>query len=155
MKPISKKVLESGLIDKNAIQLLERWGNLPAGTSERIRSDVTKEQLKKFSEELSALIEAEPILRETDLSLQYVTEQRRIAIGTEEGIQVLMCGISKMGNLLFKPQSVRRSWLTVGNDVLFPDGIGDSKEIMNGQIVDVSEVFVESDLIAYRVQIST
>ena len=78
MKPITKKILESGFLDKHVTAMFERWGTLDLQdkspeTTLKIR---TKEQLEKFAEELEELMDQESdVMRETPLDLPVSPEE--------------------------------------------------------------------------------
>lgn len=60
MKPVTKKILESGLVGKHVAKLLERWGSLEPGEADLAgRRQVTEEGLKEFAEELDDLLTQE------------------------------------------------------------------------------------------------
>jgi hypothetical protein len=52
--PLTKKLIEAGIIRKHAVQLLERWGTLPHGTSEDALEDDQAEPVLKTEESLTA-----------------------------------------------------------------------------------------------------
>lgn len=75
MKTIVKKILEAGLVEKNAVQLMEKWGSLDRGASDLVgRKDLraaTESTLTKFAEEVDDLMEKErEELREARLAIQ-------------------------------------------------------------------------------------
>lgn len=76
MKELTKKVLESGLIDKPTATLMERWGQLDPGASdltdehkltgalERSKDErFIRQTLEDFVEELELLIQPEALER--------------------------------------------------------------------------------------------
>jgi hypothetical protein len=74
MRPVTKKILEAGLIDKHVQAMLTRWGSLegiipPEQIPEMKRLD-TKQKLERFVEELEELIDKEEeTMRETPLDM--------------------------------------------------------------------------------------
>ena len=78
MKPITKKVIESGLVPKHALMLMQRWGYLDpeeavipdTGPAQRTAKEL-KSFLVRFVEELDELIEAEAEeeIKETSFSI--------------------------------------------------------------------------------------
>ena len=74
MKELTRLVLASGLIDKHASKLLERWGCLDPAMSDAIGDEELatlnskkkiREALRDFIEELELLIQPEAIERDT------------------------------------------------------------------------------------------
>ena len=51
--PLTKKLLEAGIIRKHAVQMAERWGTLPRGTSEDALEEDHAESILKTEEELT------------------------------------------------------------------------------------------------------
>ena len=75
MKQIVKKILEAGLVEKNAVLLMEKWGQVDRGSSELVGTKdlraTTEEAFTRFAEEVEALIEKErEELRESRLAIQ-------------------------------------------------------------------------------------
>jgi hypothetical protein len=72
MRPVTKKILESGLLDKHVTAMLERWGTIDPGGewAQGNRKLLTQDQLEKFVEELEELVDREEeTMRETPLDL--------------------------------------------------------------------------------------
>jgi len=77
MNPVVDMVLESGLIDKAAVELLEKSGTLPEGSSDKVKEtilDASRATLRQFADDLFDLITKEhdkaAQLRETVLDLR-------------------------------------------------------------------------------------
>ena len=71
MKELTKKILESGLVDEHVARMMERWGQLDDGASDLVgRKKVTKQTLVEFAEEIDTLVENGLVdLRETRLDI--------------------------------------------------------------------------------------
>ena len=75
MKPIVRKILESGLVSKHTALLMERWGYLENGAhglvgKEDLR-EASDEVLRQFLDDIEALIDEErESFRETKMSIQ-------------------------------------------------------------------------------------
>lgn len=75
MKPITKKVIEAGLVPKHTILLMQKWGYLDpeatADVDERVVHHDIKSSLTKFVEELDELLEAkkDEDIKETSFSI--------------------------------------------------------------------------------------
>lgn len=65
MKEITKKFLESGIVDKTMAKMLEKWGMLSPEELEQAQKPetVVKETLENFIEELELLNQPEAIER--------------------------------------------------------------------------------------------
>ena len=70
LKPVVEKVLASGLVDKNTAKLMEIWGYLPDGASDKVKEDklknATKEQVQMFVKRLLHIEKAELTLDTSD-----------------------------------------------------------------------------------------
>lgn len=84
MKPVTKKILEAGLLDKHTVAMFERWKTIDHDNYEKGTSSTsvqayeqkkfeTREQLEKFAEEIGELLEAkDSVTFETALDLPLV-----------------------------------------------------------------------------------
>lgn len=72
MKPLMKKILESGLVDRRVAAMLEGWGQLEPGAMELVgQKQLTEENLKQFAEEIDELVSTErEQLRETRFEIK-------------------------------------------------------------------------------------
>ena len=70
---LTKRVLESGLIDESMAAMMEQWGTLPEGASQYVNNDalknVTRQQLAVLTEKLSIEIDKQRSIKETNLDL--------------------------------------------------------------------------------------
>lgn len=65
MKELTKKLIESGIIDRMTTRLFEKWGTLdPEDISKLRSSDMVNETVDEFVEELELLLQPEAIERE-------------------------------------------------------------------------------------------
>lgn len=83
MKPLSKLIVEAGLVDRHLVAAMERWGTLDHGTSEFIGvKAITKDTLESFAEDIAYLVEdATAKFRETILDPEYLTEMAMLVDG--------------------------------------------------------------------------
>ncbi|SRR5258708_1641678 len=124
MKPIVEKVLSSGLVDKSTAILLEQWGYLPNGASDKVNEDAlvnkTRETMEKLAEDLANEIEKEHHIRESALDLERLrwpvtASILRYPSGTREQIAYKIPGlIDRMGRYYFRIQDVEESWFVPG-----------------------------------------
>jgi hypothetical protein len=73
VKPLVKKILESGLVSKHAAKMLEFWGNLDPNSTELVdQKKLTEKNLEAFIEDIDQLLtERENVdLKETRLEVE-------------------------------------------------------------------------------------
>lgn len=103
MKELSRKILESGLVDKHCALMLERWGQLEVGASELVgRQQLTKQTLEEFAEEIEQLIEQDDVIKET--RLEAVDGMPRILLKKIGRSSIVFTGmVDEMGRYLVPP----------------------------------------------------
>lgn len=121
MKPIVKKVLESGLVDKHYAQLMEQWGYLPEGSTELVKPEAlrgaTKDQLLKLAEDIGNEVDKERTLKETQLDLDKIRWPTEVSVYDDKGTGLawkVPAVIDRMGRLYFRIQDVRDVWFVPG-----------------------------------------
>ena len=120
-KPIVDKVLESGLIDASTAALMEHFGYLAPGSSDKVQEDrlktATKEELVKLADNLAVEVEKEHSLRETYLDLEKLRWPAGVCIYKPDRTLVAS-GVSgvidRMGRYYFRIQDVKPSWFVPG-----------------------------------------
>jgi endonuclease III-like uncharacterized protein len=144
---ITDKVLRSGLIDRHTAELMERYGMLPEGSADKTKAEVTREQMGKLAEDLSAAVEREHMLRETSLDLDRLRWPAVVSIlsGGQVVVRNLHSIIDRHGRYYFRTQDVNKDWFIPGR-ILERQG-GDDKEL----IVEVSPLYVGEDVVCYQV----
>lgn len=153
-----EKVLRSGIVDKGMVELLEKWGNLPEGASELLKSetlkDATREHLQKFAEELADEVATAHALKETNLDLDRLRWPVRVDILSEKNEPLSLkvsAVIDRMGRYFFRFQDVKEEWFAPGY-LLVKDVAGERVE----QVILQSDVlFVGDTAVAYQVTTST
>ena len=110
MKQIVKKILEAGLVEKNAVLLMEKWGQIERGSAELVGNkdlrEATEHSLTKFAEEVEALIEKDrEQVRESRLAIQVgapflASWFAQAGVGGEI-VRGVVLYKDEMGNLLF------------------------------------------------------
>lgn len=151
MKPLTKKVLESGLIDKHMALMLERWKAIPDGASDLVNEDAlkdaTKEGLMKLGEELGDEVDKLRTLKETQLDLDKLRWPVEVdAVMTNEGKSLALhisAVIDRMGRLYFRFQDVEKDWFVPG---FFLDRTITSKEEV-GRLLQIREEILESTVL--------
>ena len=124
MKELTKKVLESGLVDEATAALMERWGTLPEGAAALAKEpklkDATREQLMKFAEDIGDEVEKKAKLRESMLDLNQIRWPAKVSIfrtgqlGEEIVADMLSCVIDRMGRYYFRVDDVDTKWFVPG-----------------------------------------
>lgn len=61
MKELSKKLIETGVVDRTMAKLFERWGTLPPEEVEQLNQQRVRETLEAFLEEIDLLTQPEAI----------------------------------------------------------------------------------------------
>lgn len=71
MKPLTKRILEAGLVDKHAAKMFESWGQLEPGDSDLVgRKMVTETGLRAFIDDIEQLTEPDDEMKETRLDIR-------------------------------------------------------------------------------------
>ena len=162
MKELTKKILESGLVDEATAQLMEHWGVLPEGAAELAKNpklkDATRDQLMKFGEELGEALDRERRLRETMLDLNQLRWPAKVNIidTTQQPPAVRAQGvdavIDRMGRYYFRPADVHKNWFVPGFQII-RETLHLSGDTPPETILEVSELFVGDQVAA--IQVST
>lgn len=124
MKPITQKVLDSGLIDKGVAQMMEAWGFLPNGTAEKMDEEAlrakTTEEMKKAVEEVADILEREHVLRETYLDLNRLRWPVTVFVRNDKGQSTRDIDglVDRMGRYYFRIQDVNPEWFVPGYELV-------------------------------------
>lgn len=145
MKPITKKVIEAGLVPKHTILLMQRWGYLEPEASDipTMQADL-KEGFIQFVEDLEELIEEEA---EKDI------QETKFSITLRDPFLVYWIGDAKPRSVIvFKDES---------GHLIFPASEGvrlgdifqtaETKELQ--EIISVVRLWSGSDIVAYQVDV--
>lgn len=141
MKVLTEKILKSGLIDKHTAALMEKYGILEEGATDRVNEHAlehaTREQLIKLADELSDAADESDALRETALDLERLRWPTSVCIyhpkefdappaeppPPEAGMTVrarkMVAGsvdavMDRMGRYYFRIQDVKKEWFVPG-----------------------------------------
>lgn len=121
MKPIVEKLLSSGIVERGFVELMERWGNLPEGSSDLLKNETlknaTKEHLTKFSEEIANEVANRYVLKETQFDLDRLRWPATVDVYSNEGINQanhINAVIDRMGRYFFRIQDVQEGWFVPG-----------------------------------------
>lgn len=162
MKPLTEKVLKSGLVDKHMAQMLEKWGNLPEGASDLVNDDAlkdaTRDQLTKLGEELGDEVDKLRTLRETQLDIDKIRWPAEVDIIDPRNGRKFLAGkiqsvIDRSGRLYFRYQDVSMDWFVPGfifeRRMTGPDG---SKIIeVREEILEVTPLYTDEQPVCVQV----
>lgn len=154
MSALTKKILESGLVDEATARMMEKWGVLPEGSSDLVQQqtlkDATRSQLMKFAEDIGDEVEKHHRLKETMLDLKTIRWPATVSVWAEthrvSGEHPIHAVIDYMGRYYFRPGDVDLSWFVPGRRIVRGPGIGTHETIM-----EVTELFVGDDVAAIQV----
>ena len=161
MKPIVKKVLESGLVDKHMAQLMEKWGYLPEGATELVKQDAlkgaTKDQLQALAEDIGNEVDKERTLKETQLDLDKLRWPTEVTLELEDQkhIYQVPAVIDRMGRLYFRIQDVKDVWFVPGNFLTreVPNLETGGRSVQKEQILEKDVLYVGEQAVC--IQVST
>jgi len=83
MKPLTKKVVEAGLVPRHTLELMKHWQLVPDGAREADVSDADQEKMLEFVRDIAVLLEDEqdiPEIKETVLDADVVFEDAVMTI---------------------------------------------------------------------------
>lgn len=112
MKPLVKRILEAGLVDKHTVKLLEKWKHLDDGASNIVgNKDVRKvsaRALVTFAEEIEDLVESSrEAERETRLAIQvgepFLIRWKSSSQEPHQSSANIVVFKDNMGNFIFPP----------------------------------------------------
>ena len=145
MKPLVKKLLESGIIDKHAALMMERWKTLESGAADLVGTDpiTTRRGLEKFAEEIEELLDKEEeTVRETPLDLPLKNEQSYFAVVGVTNSQFLGHW-DVMGCLVVDPTTVLHRGTV----------IRDARTKLYWRALDTAELYQDEKVIARRITV--
>lgn len=157
MKPIVKKILESGLVDKATADLMEHFKMIPEGSSALVREgalkDATQETLSKLAESLAVEVEREHKIRETYLDLERI--RWPVTVGILDGktsafLAVRVDGVEdRFGRIYFRHKDMTKELLVPGNLLLryATNGEASSKTT----ILESQELFIDDEPACWQV----
>lgn len=145
MKPLTKKLLESGIVEKNFAIMLERWGSLDPGAADEVKSRMVKQRVEEFVDELDEIIESNMEPKETRIDI----------VG--KGLEVLYCptagvfsaALDEMGRLI-----IPTGFVLQRGDNLWKNEPGRVKHLGPwARVLDVEPLHIEETLVGYQVTI--
>lgn len=154
MNPLTEKVLKSGLVDKATAELMERFGILEEGASEKVDENVlknaTREKLVAITESLAVEVEREHKIRETYLDLERLRWPVRVSVyPSQDSSTTLRPGdpisavIDRQGRYYFRYQDVNVSWFVPGYELM--------REGKKETILEAQTLYIEDKPVAVQV----
>lgn len=159
MKPISKKVVEAGLVSKHTLLLMKRWGymdpeqELPedgesTSMAQRVHSEI-KVSFTKFVDDLDQLLEEKETedIKETKFSITLTDPFQIIRLyekygNYEEFGSPIIIFRDETGRMVFPPSEM--------------PGLGDMFEMMDSkdwyEITEVAPLWSGNTIVAYQVE---
>jgi hypothetical protein len=150
VNPLTEKVLRSGLIDKATAELMERFGILEEGASEKVDEDVlknaTREKLVAITESLAIEVERENRIKETYLDLERIRWPVTLSLGDREGnFRALSAVIDRQGRYYFRFQDVDTKWFVPGYHIQRDD------KTRVETVLEVQTLYIEDKPVAVQV----
>lgn len=143
MKPLVKKILEAGLVDKHSAKMFEQWGHLEPGAADIVgKKEITDKTLESFAEDIEALLEAEADkMRETRLEAHVLPPCEYFCeLGPFAAVE------DHMGNLIVSPELniTRGLKVSKGREIW---------ELDYKEVLDVEPLYQGDKLIAKQVRL--
>lgn len=157
MSELTKRILESGLVDEATAELMEHWGALPEGSADLAKgksealAKATKATLTKLAEKIGSEADTVRRLRETVLDLNQIKWPTEVNVFGPDGevARHVVCVIDRMGRFFFRPQDVKKEWFVPG----FVLRRTENTKMPEETILEVSELFIGDQVVA--IQVST
>lgn len=160
MNPLTEKVLQSGLIDKAMVEMMEKMGFLPEGASDKVKEDALKNaplaSLHKLADEMAYLLEKEHELRETHLGLKTLKWPAVISVEDKGGsviVKYLQCMMDEMGRYYVRFADVKKEWFIPG--YILTRMNGKQGEHTREEITEVQPLFIDDKPICYQVSVNS
>ena len=131
MKEILKKILESGLVDKHVARLMEKWGMLPQGAEEQVRT-ATKTQFNELMEEISDLVYED----KKETIIEVFTKDKVIvefSVADEGPVITLHGYIDRLGTFYFDIGICKEEWFAAGTELCVPEFTGEPVYTVTGR----------------------
>ena len=158
MSDLTKKILESGLVDEHTAALMERWGYLPEGAaaiakdkSEELQK-ATREQLSRLAEEIGTEVERRLKLKESMLDMEKIRWPVMVdiwnGIRTTKVAHAVTGVIDRMGRYYFRPLDVEMVWFRPGFHICRFKG---ETQPVYETILESTELYMEDQVMAIQV----
>jgi hypothetical protein len=158
MSDLSRKILESGLIDETTARMMEKWGVLDEGSADLAKKatlkDATREELIQFAEDIGEEVDKQRRLKETMLDLNHIRWPVKLTLvgrneaGGHQPVSSFTAVVDRMGRFYFRPQEVKpyEKDFIPGRHLM-----NDDTQTMT--ILEVTPLYVGDDLAAIQVSV--
>jgi hypothetical protein len=146
MKPLVKKILEAGLVNKHVAKMMERWGSLEPDSVDLVgQMKVTEETLQEFAGDIEELVES---------GLEDGKKETRLEVTVTKPPAELFCPSSGtfsaaedvMGKYVVSPKVVLHP-----GDHIWPDGTPSTDPPWT--VLEVEPLHQGDKLVAYQVTV--
>jgi hypothetical protein len=148
MKPISKKVVEAGLVDKHTVRLMQKWGYMSIGPDDdnpgkQVQRDC-RESLTEFVDDLDNLLaqEEEVGIKETRLSITLTDPLKVTWVGTDSPFVIFR---DEAGKFIFPASHI------IENGMRFSSVLSGGRRGTSFMITDHVPLWHDDVLYAYQV----
>ena len=141
MKPLVKKILEAGLVDKHLARMFERWGQLEGGSENLVGTrQITQQTMHEFVEELEILL-ADDEIRETRFDVSVSKPPVELYCPT---VGIFYAVEDMMGNYIVSPSVTLHRGSRIYQDVA-------STDKPHLTVLEVEPLYQGDTLVSYQV----
>lgn len=164
MSAVVDKVIRSGLVDKAVIEMLEKVGALPEGSSDKVKEDALKgattDALHKLADEMSVLMERESKIRETFLDLKNLKWPVTFSIkkNVNDVPFVQLTGLrDQAGRYFIEFRGPKKEWLTPGYIIeIFTFSGGNEAPVHTLEEITESQILYEGKIpVCYQISVNS
>lgn len=107
-KKLRDKILDAGIVPKNAVRQMEQWQNLPQGSSDKI-GKFSKSKVERLRDDLD--LQSFPTLKETVLDVDKIMEKSRPVNLINGGLSVtVLAGVDLLNRYIFEIPKTRSEY---------------------------------------------
>jgi len=144
MKPLVRKILEAGIIDKHVTLMFERWGQLDKGSEDLIgKKNVSHQTMAEFADEIETLLETDLEMKETRLEVPVTKPPIELFCPTTLHFSAVE---DVMGKYIVSPKVILHRGSRVWPDDATMGG-------SHWTVLEVEPLYQGDDLIAYQVTV--
>jgi len=110
-KKLRDKILDAGIVPKNAVQQMEQWQNLPQGSVDKI-GKFSRSKVERLKNDLD--LQSFPALRETVLDVDKLMDKARLVSLSHVGLTVqVYAGVDILNRYIFLIPETRGEYNTL------------------------------------------
>ena len=143
MRPLSRKILEAGLVEKHAAKLFERWGQLEPGSANLVgQRMVTEVTLAAFADDIESLLANE---EENDHKATVLEVNAKLELDfIDPAGNKVHCWVDYMGHLI----------VPVSRKVRVHRGSRIQADGKTYTVLDIDTVYQNDDMVALQLTVS-